>query len=313
MRNVGSEIALVRPKKAKVSAMRRREALYGFLFLTPWILGFLFFVGGPMVASLFLSLTDYDIVTPSKFVGLQNYTTAFTKDKLFWPSMGRTFYYAVVMVPLSLVGSLLAAVMLNQRALGTNAFRTFFFLPHLTPIVASALLWQWILQPEVGPVNYLLSRVGVKGPAWLSSKEWAIPSLMIMALWGSIGGNRMMIFLAGLQGVPQELYEAADIDGANAWHRFKHVTLPMLTPTIFFNLVLGIIAALKVFTSAFVTTKGGPAYATWFYALHIYTNAFEYFEMGYASALAWIFFVVMFTFTYLQFRSSARWVYYAGE
>jgi multiple sugar transport system permease protein len=311
--SITSKQVPLRTGRRKRLALRRREALYGFLFLTPWILGFLFFVGGPMFASFYLSFTDYDIVTSTNFVGTENYITALTNDKLVWPSLGRTFYYAGVMVPLSLIGSLIAAVLLNQKVVGNTLFRTFFFLPHLTPIVASALIWQWILQPEVGLLNHLLWQLGIQGPAWLGSKEWAIPSLMIMALWRSIGGNRMMIFLAGLQGIPQELYDAANIDGANAWHRFRHVTLPMLTSTIFFNLVLGIVTALRVFTSAFVTTSGGPAYATWFYALHIYTNAFVYFNMGYASALSWLFFVVTFTFTYIQFRSSSRWVYYAGE
>jgi multiple sugar transport system permease protein len=293
--------------------LARREAIDGYLFSLPWALGFLLFVGGPMLASLFLSLTNYDIARPPDFVGLQNYTRALSGDTLFWPSMGRTFYYALVMVPLGILSSLLLAILLNQGLTGTNILRALYFLPHLTPIVATAILWKWILQPEVGLVNYALWGIGIKGPGWLGSIEWAIPALIIMALWRAAGGNSMMIFLAGLQGIPQELHEAASIDGANAWARFRHITVPVLSPTIFFNLVLGVIAALKVFTSAFVATAGGPAYATWFYALHIYQQAFAFFQMGYAAALAWLFFMVILLITYIQIRLSGRWVYYAGE
>jgi multiple sugar transport system permease protein len=296
-----------------LSGQARRELLEGYLFLLPWALGFLLFIAGPMVASLFLSFTSYDIAHPPTFVGLANYRQALRLDPLFWPSMGRTFYYALVVVPIGLAVSLLLAVLLNQRLAGTNLLRALYFLPHLTPVVATAVLWQWIFQPDVGLLNYGLHLIGVKGPGWLGSVEWAIPALIIMAIWRSAGGNAMMIFLAGLQGVPQELYEAAAIDGAGRWRRFRHVTVPMLTPTIFFNLVLGVIGSLQVFTSALVATNGGPAYATWFYALHIYTNAFQYFKMGYAAALAWIFFVIILAITYLQVRTSGRWVYYAGE
>ena len=299
--------------ESRPSRMARREAIEGYLFLLPWALGFTLFIGGPMIASLYLSLTNFDIARAPAFVGLQNYQQALFQDTLFWPSLGRTFYYALVMVPLGLSASLILAVLLNQQLRGTNVYRSIFFLPHLTPIVATAVLWKWILQPEVGLVNYGLWQLGIEGPGWLGSVEWAIPALIIMALWRGAGGNSMMIFVAGLQGISQELYEAASIDGANGWHRFRHVTLPMLSPTIFFNLILGIIGALKVFTSAFVAANGGPAYATWFYALHIYQQAFVYFKMGYAAALAWIFFIIILLITYVQMRLSGRWVFYAGE
>jgi multiple sugar transport system permease protein len=290
----------------------RREAVEGYVCLAPWAIGFVVFIAGPIVYSLYLSLTDSDVLSPPRWVGLANYERAFFGDDLFWSSLARTFYYAVLVVPLGVVGSLLAALLLNQRLAATNVYRTLYFLPHLTPSVAAALLWVWVLQPDFGLVNYLLGMVGITGPAWFGSTEWAIPSLALIALWNGVGGNRMMIFLAGLQGVPQELADAAEVDGANAWQRFRHVTLPMISPTLFFNLVLGIIGALQVFTTALIATRGGPANATWFYALHIYTNAFQYFSMGYASALAWIFFVVMFAFTAVQMRVSSRWVYYAG-
>lgn len=295
------------------SLARRNEALAGYLFLSPWILGFALFVGGPILYSFFLSFNSFDVARPPRFVGLDNYIGAFTTDDRFLPSLQLTFTYALVSVPLALVGSLLLAVLLNQRLRGTTLYRTFFFLPSLTPAVATAILWTWLLQPDVGLVNFLLSLVGIKGPKWLGSTEWALPSLIAIALWTGIGGNRMMIFLAGLQGVSQELYDAADIDGAGALQRFRHITLPMISPTVFFNLVLGVIAALKVFTVAFIATQGGPAYSTWFIALHIYTQAFKYLEMGYASALAWLFTLILIALTVIQFRLSRRWVYYEGD
>ena len=295
--------------------LRGREALAGYLFLLPWLIGLLCFVAGPMLASAYFSFAKYDIVNAPKFVGVKNYQEIFTKDRLFWTSMLLTFRYAIIVVPLSLIGSLAAALLLNQALRGTVFFRTFFFLPHLTPIAASAVLWSWMFNPDVGPINYFIrNSLGIAhAPGWFRDPQWAMTGLIIMAMWGAIGGNTMLIFLAGLQGVPQELYEAASIDGAGAWTKFRNVTIPLLTPTIFFNMVLGIIGALRVFTAAFVATAGGPAYATWFYSLHIYTRAFKYFEMGYASALAWIFFFIMFVFTFIQFRASRRWVYYAGE
>lgn len=300
-------------KPSRALGLRKREAIEGYICLIPWALGFTLFVAGPMVASLVLGLTNYDIVHDPKFVGLGNFTRAFTSDNLFWGSIVRTLYYTGVLVPLGMITSLLAASLLNQHLKATTLYRTLYFLPSLTPTVAAALLWLWILQPDVGVVNHLLSLVGIKGPAWFGSREWAIPAMILIGLWSTVGGNRMMIFLAGLQGVPEELYEAAEVDGANAWQRFFAVTLPMISPTLFLLLILGIIAALKVFATAFVATNGGPAYATWFYALHIYKQAFEYYNMGYACALSWIFFVIMFAFTYIQFRASSRWVYYGGE
>jgi len=305
-----------RPASARTGMrLRVREAIAGYLFLSPWIIGLACFIIGPMMASGYLSFTRYDMVNTPEWVGLKNFTEIFTKDRLFWPSMMLTFRYALIVVPFSLIGSLFAAVLLNQGLRGTTWYRTFFFLPHLTPIVAAAVLWGWIFNPDVGPINYWIRTItgGTEAPGWFRDPEWAMAGLIIMAMWGAIGGNTMLIFLAGLQGVPQELYDAAVVDGAGVWAKFRNVTLPMITPTIFFNMVLGIIGALKVFAVAFVATQGGPAYATWFYALHIYSKAFQYFEMGYASALAWIFFIVLFVFTFVQFRYSKRWVYYAGE
>ncbi|MGI8550986.1 MAG: carbohydrate ABC transporter permease, partial [Dehalococcoidia bacterium] len=288
----------------------RREALEGYLYISPWIVGFLAFALGPMIASLYFSFTQYNVLSTPKFAGLYNYVYMFTRDRLFIVALERTAYYAVVSVVLGVGGSLLLAVLLDQRLFGVSVFRTLYFLPSLTPIVASALLWGWIFQPQFGMLNYLLSFVGLKGPAWLQSTEWAMPALIIMALWGGLGGGRMIIFIAGLQGIPQELYEAASMDGAGTLSRFLNVTLPLLTPTIFFNLVLGIIGSFSVFSVAYVATGGGPADATYFYVFHIFNRAFKDLDMGYAAALAWIFFLVLLVFTLIQFAMQKYWVYY---
>jgi multiple sugar transport system permease protein len=295
------------------SKTSRRQAVEGYLYLMPWLLGLIIFYLGPMVTSFALSFTKYDVVRPAEPVGFTNYTRAVAQDMHFWPSLYRTFYYSVVMVPVGMVGSLLAALLLNQNLKGTAFLRTCFFLPSLTPSVAAAFIWKWIMHPEAGLLNFLLWKVGIKGPGWMSDITWAIPSLIIVALWGAIGGTSMIIFLAGLQGVPEEYYEAAEIDGANVWHRFLNVTLPMISPAFLFNLIMGVIGALQVFTTAYVATDGGPGRATWFFALHIYRNAFEYFYMGYASSLAWIFLIIILVLTVANFQLSGRWVYYEGE
>jgi multiple sugar transport system permease protein len=299
---------------ARRSRRATREALIGFAFISPWIAGFVLFTLGPMLASLYLSFTRYNIVQAPRWVGLENFVTAFTgADRLFYGSIGRTAYFAALAVPLGVLGSLGLAVLLNRRLRGTTLFRTVFFLPTLTPVAASAILWVWLFHPEVGPINYLLGLVGVAGPRWLGSAEWAIPSMVLIALWASVGGSRMIIFLAGLQGVPEELYDAASIDGAGPLQRFWHVTLPMLSPVVLFNLVLAFLGAFQTFALAMMSTEGGPAYATWFYLLHLYNTAFKSLQMGYGAALAWIFFLLVVGFTYLQLRASVRWVYYAGE
>ena len=294
---------------------RAREEIAGCLWTSPWLLGFFLFVFGPMLASLYLSFTKYAIGGTPQVIGLDNFVRALSgKDDLFWPSMGRTVEYAFVMVPIGIGLSLLAATLLNQGLKGTAVFRTLFFLPSLTPVVAAAVIWRWLYQPDFGAINWLLWQLGVdEGPRWLTTPSMALPSLMLIALWASVGGGAMVIFLAGLQSVPRELHDAAAIDGANAWQRFRNVTLPLITPTIFFNLVIGIIAALKVFALAVLATQGGPNYATWFFNLHLYNSAFQFFEMGYASALAWIFFLLVVALTFLNVRWSRNWVHYEGE
>ncbi len=295
------------------SKFQQQDALLGYLFALPWILGLIIFIGGPMIYSLYLSFTEHSIVDTPTFVGLQNYRRAFFEDDLFYTSLGRTFYYAIIVVPVTLVGSLFLAILLNQNIKGRNWFRTIFFVPHLTPEVAMAVIWLWLLHPQLGPFNAALDFVGLPTFGWLSQRETVVPSLAFIAFWAGVGGNRMLIFLAGLQGVPSELYEAADLDGANGWRKFWHITLPMISPTMLFNLVLGIIGALKVFNIAWVATGGGPAYGSWFFALHVFENAFEYYRLGYGSALAWIFAVILIVFTLIQLWLSNRWVYYAGE
>lgn len=306
--------AQARPEQRRMTRLRRRHIVEGYLYVMPFVIGYLVFTAGPVVASLVLSFTSYNLISPPTFIGLGNYVEALTTDQQFWPSLGRTFHYAIVSVPLGVTGSLMLALLLNVQVKGTSIFRTLFFMPSLVPVVASTVLWVWLLQPDWGLLNLLIWKLtGLQGPRWFQSPEWALWGLVSLALWTSLGGTRMIIFLAGLQGVPSELYDAASIDGADAWGRFRNVTLPMITPVVFFNLVLGVIGALQVFTSAFIATNGGPAYATWFYALHIYKTAFSYFSMGYASALAWVFLLIILALTWIQFKSSRRWVYYAGE
>jgi multiple sugar transport system permease protein len=289
-----------------------RRALWGYLFITPWLLGLVFFVAGPILVSLGLSFTSYDILSPPKFVGLLNYSHAFFKDVQFWPSLARTFYYAVVMVPLGLTGSLLLALLLNRGLKGTNIYRTFFFLPSLTPGVALGVVWLWLLQPKLGPVNTVLSKVGLGGYPWFTDSSSVIPSFILVSLWAGMGGGTMLIFLAGLQGVPKELEDAARVDGAGAWRKFWNVTLPIITPTLFFNLILGIIGALQVFTVAFVATNGGPDYGSWFFALQIYQQSFSYLQLGYGAALAWIFLAVILVLTGINFALARKWVFYQG-
>ncbi len=292
------------------TSLQRREALEGYLWISPWLIGFLIFSLGPIIASFYLSLTKYKIGGVPQWVGFANYQEAFFNDKLFWPSLGRTAYYSVAVVILGVVLSLFAAILLNQDLRGKSFFRALFYLPSLTPLVSLALLWTWLLHPKLGLMNYLLTFVGIEGPGWLVDRAWAIPSLILISLWASVGGGRMIIFLAGLQGVPKEIYESADLDGANSWQRFWSITVPLISPVIFFNVILGVIGSFGVFSLAYIATAGGPNYATWFFMLHLYYNAFDYFQMGYASALAWVFFLIIFVLSFLQIKLSNRWVYY---
>jgi multiple sugar transport system permease protein len=290
--------------------LERRETIEGYLFVAPAILGFLAFTIGPLVASGFLSLTQYDIITPAKWAGLKNFL-GLARDPLFWQSLKVTTVYAVVSIPLGMLFSLALALLLNQHLHGISLFRTAFYLPSVISGVAVSVLWKFIFNPQFGIINLLLKYVGIAGPGWLESEYWALPSLIIMSLWGI--GWSMLIYLSGLQSIPTELYEAAEIDGGGAWTKFRHITLPMLSPVIFFNLVTGIIWSFQTFSQAYIMTGGGPLNSTLFYVLYLYRNAFSYFKMGYAAALAWILFLIVLALALAVFRSSPMWVYYESE
>lgn len=275
-------------------------------------MGFLIFLAGPIVASAYLSLTTYDVINPPSFLGLQNYSDL-TSDDLFWQSLKVTITYALVSVPLGIATALAIAMMLNQKIPFVAFFRTVYYLPSVISGVAVSLLWMWIFNPSFGMLNSALWQFfHIKGPGWIYSEQWALPSLIGMSLW-SVGGSTVL-YLAGLQGVPTELYEAANLDGAGAMRRFRHVTLPMISPVILFTLITGIIASFQTFTQAQIMTQGGPHYATWFYIYNLWYNAFGGggSDMGYASALAWILFIVVLLLTLLALKSSEAWVYYAG-
>lgn len=286
-----------------------REALTFYLFITPWAAGFLAFWLGPVVAAVLLSFTKYNIVRPASWVGLANYAELL-HDPLFWVSLYNTVYFVVFAVPLHIVVALLLALLLNQRIRGISVYRTLFYLPSIVPTVASIVLWIWILQPQFGLINTLLRHLGLQGPLWLGSPEWSKPSLILMNTWSA--GGAMIIFLAGLQAIPDHLYEAAAIDGAGWWAKFRYVTIPMLTPTIFFLIVLGLINSFQIFTAAFIMTNGGPVDSTLFYVLYLYRQAFTFLNMGYASAMAWILFVIILLLTIVQFALAKHWVYYEG-
>lgn len=297
-------------------SLQKREAAAAYLFISPWLIGFVLLTLGPMLASFYFSFTRYNIVDPPVWVGLKNYTDLL-QDELFWQSIKVTLQFAVLALPLGLVFGFLLAYLLNQDVPFVRIWRTIFFLPSVLAGVAVTLLWVLIFNPQVGIFNQILSWFGIKGPAWLGDPNWAVPALVIMSLWGV--GQTMIIYLAGLQGIPTDLYDAAKVDGANGWHRFRYVTLPMMSPVIFYNLVLGLIGTFSYFTQAYVASLaaaggiGSPLRSTLFYNLYLYQNAFKFNAMGYASAQAWILFAIVLTLTLLIFRSSEWWVYYEGE
>lgn len=308
-----------RGASSSVSSARRwspstkRNLRNGVLFISPWIVGTLILTAYPVFASLYYSFTDYNVVSPPKWKGLGNYRNLFTDPHLA-AAVGNTLYYTLIFVSLTLVISVAIAMLLNLEVRGMGVYRALFFIPYTIPEVVLALLWAWILNPQFGLANQALAAVHLPGIGWLSDPRWSKPSLILMTLWGSIGGS-VIIFLAGLKGIPRQLYEAAEVDGAGAVRRAYYVTLPMLTPTILYTLLLGVIGALQTFTTAYVVSGGvgDPIDSTLFYALLLYRNAFAYFRMGYASAMAWVLFVVIFTLTLVLFKSSKHWVHYGDE
>jgi multiple sugar transport system permease protein len=301
-----------RIKKKKFS-MERKEALQGYVFIAPWLIGFLGFAFGPMLFSLYSSFTNYNITSRMDFIGLSNYIRMFTLDKLFWISLYNTLYYVVFMVPLTTAGAVLLAVLLNQGIPGMRFFRTIYYLPAVLSGVGVYLLWMQLLSPSTGLVNTALGWIGIEGPAWLFDPEWTKPALIMMKMW-SLGGG-MLLYLASLQGVPKQLYEAAEMDGASVFRRFRTITIPMITPIIFFDLVTSTIGGFQIFQEAYVMSEsgdGGPRNSLVFYNLHMWNKAFEVFDMGYATAMAWVLFVIVMLLTLLNLTFAKRWVYYEG-
>ncbi len=296
-----------------LSESRRREALAGYLFIMPWLFGFLVFFLGPIIASLILSFTRWNIVGDPTWVGLDNYITIFTEDLRFKKSVEVTLTYSLFYLPLEVICGIGLAVLMNLKLRGIGFFRTIFYMPSVVPQVAAALVWVWMLNQRYGVINTLLSNVGVDGPNWLGSPQYVLPSLILIALWG-VGGSAI-IYLAGLQNIPEVMYEAATVDGANSFQKFFRITLPLLTPTIFFQLVLGLIGVFQTFTPAFIAAgeTGGPLQSGLFYMLYIYNRGFISLRMGYASALAWIMTAFILVVTVLVLRSSRYWVYYETD
>jgi multiple sugar transport system permease protein len=287
---------------------RGREAVAGYAFASPWLAGLLVLTVVPALSSFYFSFTDYPLVKPPSFVGAQNYQQLFTADPRFVQAIGNTVFMVALSVPLNMVCGLAVALLLNQKLRGLAVYRTVFFLPSQVSGVALALLWGWILNPQFGIVARALGLVGVQAPLWLADPVWVKPAFVIMGVWHV--GSSMIIWLAGLQSIPDAFYEAAQIDGAGRWHRFWRITLPLLTPTVFFTLTTGIINTFQIFTQAFVLTSGGPNDASLFYALYIYQQAFQFFQMGYAAALAWVLFAIVLTLTLVNLRFARSWVYY---
>ena len=290
---------------------RRGETVLAWAMVSPWLAGFLLLTAFPMVASLVLSFMDWDMLSAPKWVGLANYEKLFFTDPLALHSLKITIIFSLASIPLNIVFGLAIAMLLNTNIRGLSVFRTIYYLPAILSGVAVAILWQWIFSTEFGLLNTVLRLFGVEGPAWLGSKIWVLPAFVIMRLW-SVGGG-MVIYLAGLQAIPTDLYEAAEIDGANWWQRILRITLPMLSPTIFFQLITGVIFSMQIFTEAFIMTDGGPANASLFYMLYLYRQAFSFFKMGYASALAWVLFVAILLLTVILFATAKFWVYYEAE
>lgn len=294
--------------------MRRKESIYGYIFVMPWIIGFLAFTAGPLVFSFMASFTNYNITSQMDFVGVDNYQGLFTEDSLFWTSLWNTLYFVAFSVPLTTIGAILLSALLNQDIPGIRFFRTLYYLPAVLSGVGVYLLWMQLLDPGTGMVNLILSWFNIDGPNWLFDPDWTKPSLILMKLW-SVGGS-MLLYLASMQGVSKSLYEAAEIDGANTWKQFRHITIPMITPVIFFDVVTSLIGGFQIFQEAYVMSsngEGGPANSLLFYNLYMWRQAFENFNMGYAMAMSWILFVIVFVLTLINLKLAPRWVHYEGE
>lgn len=291
--------------------LKWNESLWFYIMISPWIVGFLSFTLGPMIYSIYLSLSKWDLFQPPQYIGLKNYIKLFTMDDIFWKALYNTFYYAIISVPLHLIIATGIAYMLNKKMKGMRIYRTAFYLPSLVPVVASSMLFAWIFAPDTGILNQFLAFFGIDGPAWLLDAAWVKFSLVIMSLWGVGGG--IVLLLAGMRGVPDELYEASEIDGAGKRQQFFRITLPMLTPVLLFNLIMGIIGGLQTFAQVYIMTSGGPNNASLMVVPYLYDHAFNFYNMGYGSAVAWALFAIIMILTLLVFRSSSMWVYYESE
>lgn len=298
------------PSIQRTGRQERRNIIKGLLFISPWFAGFLLFTIYPILASAYYSLTRYDIVRAPKFVGLSNFAALFSDD-IFKTVIGNTFYLVIIGVPVGIVTAYLLANLLNMDIKFRSVFRTIFFIPSIVPMVATAMVWLWIYNPRFGLINSFLASLGLQAIPWLSSPSLAKPSVIIIQTWAQ--GSAIVIFLAALQDVPRSLYDAAIVDGANWFQKFRHVTIPMTTPSILFILLMGLINTFQTFTLTWLLTQGGPKKATEFFGLYLYRNAFVFFKMGYASALAWLLFLIVIAVTVVVFRTSARWVYYGGQ
>jgi multiple sugar transport system permease protein len=289
----------------------RKTLWLGLAFISPWIVGVLVFALYPVVASIGYSFCDYDVLSKPVWVGAMNYRDM-ALDAVFWKSLRNTLFFAAWALPLGLVVSLFTAVLLNQPVRGRSLFRTIFFLPSLVPVVAGGMIWLWILNGRFGLLNAGLAAIGIEGPQWLADENWTKPSIILMSLWGV--GNTVVIYLAALQDVPRSLYESAELDGAGAWTKLRRITIPLISPVIYFNLIMGIIGSLQVFAQPFVMLGGGgPNRSALFYAVYLYQNAFEYRQMGYACAMAWVLFILILILTWAATRTTRRHIYYAGE
>jgi multiple sugar transport system permease protein len=299
--------------RTKGLSRKTKDNLAGYLFISPWIIGFLGLTLGPLLFSLSASFTDYNITSKMNFIGLENYKRMFTMDDLFRTSLLNTIYYVIFSVPLTTAGAIFLAVLLNQKIKGVKLFRTIYYLPAVLSGVAVYFLWMQLLSPSTGLVNTMLAWFGIDGPAWLFDPEWTKPALLLMKMW-SVGGG-MLLYLAIMQGVSPQMYEAADIEGASPWQKFYHITLPMISPIIFFDVITSTIGAFQIFQEAYVMTEngsGGPGNSLLFYNLHMWNNAFEVFDMGYASAMAWLLFIIVMILTTVNMKLGKRWVHYEG-
>lgn len=303
--------AVTMGKKRRWSAQSRRDFLWGLFFTSPAIIGLLWFTAYPLIVSLYYSFTSYSMFGPYHWIGLVNYADLMT-DNTWWTSLFNTVIILAFSIPLGILVALAMALLLNMKVWGMALYRTVFYIPSIMPIVAAAVVWSYVLNPQYGVLNNILSKFGINGPGWLASPEWAKPALILLAIWGA--GNLMLIMLAGLQDVPTELQDAAKVDGAGAWSRFRHVTIPFLSPHLLFALITGLIAGFQYFTPAYVLSggTGGPANSTMIAALYLYQNAFRFFKVGYASAMAWVLFVIILVITAVTFRYAAKRVYYGG-